>query len=355
MKPLISLLLTLFFISTIFAQNQVDSIGNIGIGTLNPNYPLEVFGQSMFHGKLSVDSLVTLNDSLIVKAIRIEDDLHIENDLVLRKYINPSLLFPQKLYMDTDGKLISESMVHCLPNGTGNYYPIWETGSNKIFTFCPEANIRIGINTIYPLQPLHVNGNGFINGQLGVGIQATTDPLMVNGVITSVGNNGKLLRMFSHGTDNYNAIRSTNSNGDHVLFKIQTGNNNGATPVRDAFVIDTDGNIGIGTSKPLSLLSVNGTITAKEIEVTLNGFPDFVFDNDYNLMPLKEVDLFITKFKHLPNIPDEKTVVENGLNLGEMDALLLQKVEELTLYIIELNKKIEEQEKKIEYLQMKVK
>ncbi|MEA3443903.1 MAG: hypothetical protein U9R19_04170 [Bacteroidota bacterium] len=105
--------------------------------------------------------------------------------------------------------------------------------------------------------------------------------------------------------------------------------------------IDTDGNVGIGISEPQSMLAVNGKITAKEIEVTLTGFSDFVFYDDYKLMPLKEVEQFIDTHKHLPDVPSEQEVIENGLNLGEMDAVLLQKVEELTLYTIEQQKQIE--------------
>ena len=115
------------------------------------------------------------------------------------------------------------------------------------------------------------------------------------------------------------------------------------------FMINNSGNVGIGTTTPHTLtnggtakLSVNGGIAAKEIEVTLNGWADYVFNSDYSLMTLKEVEEFIITNNHLPDVPSEKEVIENGVNLGEMDAVLLQKIEELTLYTIEQQKLIDE-------------
>ncbi|GEM_PF-845347 len=89
-------------------------------------------------------------------------------------------------------------------------------------------------------------------------------------------------------------------------------------------------------------LYVGGGITTDEVKVRLKGdWSDYVFDDNYKLPKLKMVELFINENKHLPDIPDQKTIYSEGLNLGEMDAMLLKKIEELTLYIIELNKEIE--------------
>lgn len=85
-------------------------------------------------------------------------------------------------------------------------------------------------------------------------------------------------------------------------------------------------------------VAVGGKVVCKEIEVTLAGLPDFVFNKDYKLMSLYDVENFINSNKHLPGVPSEKEVLENGLNLGDMNATLLQKVEELTLYMIQLQK-----------------
>ena len=111
-------------------------------------------------------------------------------------------------------------------------------------------------------------------------------------------------------------------------------------------------NVGIGTTTTgPHRLAVEGSIGARAIKVqTSGGWSDFVFDDDYDLKPLKEVENYITQNNHLPDIPSENEVIKDGINLGEMDAKLLQKIEELTLYLIEQDKKIEELQKKVSTL-----
>ena len=89
-------------------------------------------------------------------------------------------------------------------------------------------------------------------------------------------------------------------------------------------------------------LAVNGSINAKEILVT-ETVPgsDYVFEEDYVLMPLSELEKYVNEQKHLPEVMSAKEFVENGYNLGEMDDVLLRKVEELTLYIIQQQKEID--------------
>ncbi len=111
------------------------------------------------------------------------------------------------------------------------------------------------------------------------------------------------------------------------------------------------GNVGIGTTNPQSKLTVNGTITSKEVVVTIDGWSDFVFNKNYKLKNLEEVESFIKENNHLPDIPSESEVLENGIQVGEMNAKLLQKIEELTLYMIEQNKKTEILIEKVETLE----
>ncbi|HMM05032.1 hypothetical protein [Dysgonomonas sp.] len=118
------------------------------------------------------------------------------------------------------------------------------------------------------------------------------------------------------------------------------------------FNILKNGFVGIGTITPSSQLEVNGaiqgkqldingTIRSKEVKIEATGWSDFVFDKNYKLPTLSEVESHINKYKHLPDIPSEKEVLENGVNVVEMQAKLLQKIEELTLYVIDLKKENE--------------
>jgi len=106
--------------------------------------------------------------------------------------------------------------------------------------------------------------------------------------------------------------------------------------------INANGNVGIGTASPYYKLDVAGIVRAREVVINLNTGADFVFDEDYQLRPLSEVERFITANKHLPEIASESEMIENGVGMAEMQIKLLQKVEELTLYVIQQQKEIEE-------------
>ncbi len=144
---------------------------------------------------------------------------------------------------------------------------------------------------------------------------------------------------FSDEDDSYVAGMQYVHATDKMIFRVndnQTGN----------MVIDKDGNVGIGTTTPNVKLAVNGNIRAKEIKVETANWPDYVFNKNYTLPTLEEVQKHIQEKGHLPNIPSAKEVDANGIELGEMNKLLLEKIEELTLYILEQEKRIQKLENK---------
>jgi len=107
--------------------------------------------------------------------------------------------------------------------------------------------------------------------------------------------------------------------------------------------ITATGNVGIGITNPQNKLDVNGTIHSKSVIIDLLGWPDYVFKKDYQLMPLAQVKSYIDQNQHLPEMPSDEEVEAKGLDVGEMNKLLTKKVEELTLYLIEKDKELNEQ------------
>jgi len=111
-----------------------------------------------------------------------------------------------------------------------------------------------------------------------------------------------------------------------------------------------NGNFGIGTPNPTEKLAVNGTIRAKEIKVEANLWPDYVFNENHQLMPLDSLASFVKENKHLPNIAPAKSVEENGIALGELNRQLLQKIEEMTLYLIDQSREIKSLKNEVQAL-----
>ncbi|WP_348619702.1 hypothetical protein [Pedobacter lusitanus] len=128
-----------------------------------------------------------------------------------------------------------------------------------------------------------------------------------------------------------------NSNGESL---------NGALYTHNGGLNYMAGNLGLGTFDTKgSKLAVNGNIRAKEINVEADNWPDYVFHDDYRRMNLHELEAYINTNKHLPDMPSAQKAEKEGVDLGEMNKLLLKKIEELTLHVIELNKRLDQQEK----------
>jgi len=146
-------------------------------------------------------------------------------------------------------------------------------------------------------------------------------------------------------TNRWHGIDATITAGEaadnKLKFRLYAGSSASLEP-NDVMVLVGNGNVGIGIPNPNNKLDVNGTIHSKEVKVDMTGWSDFVFKKEYNLPTLEQIEKHIAEKGHLENIPNEEEVLNNGINLGEMNSKLLQKIEELTLYLIEQNKKTEE-------------
>ncbi|MGA6119312.1 hypothetical protein [Sphingobacterium anhuiense] len=111
-----------------------------------------------------------------------------------------------------------------------------------------------------------------------------------------------------------------------------------------------NGYVGVGTVAPKEMLSVNGNIRARQIKVETANWPDYVFSENYQLPSLKETEKFIQTNGHLPEVPKASEIEENGVDLGELNKILLKKMEEMTLYMIDKDKRIQALEETVKAL-----
>jgi ribosomal protein L30E len=179
----------------------------------------------------------------------------------------------------------------------------------------------------------------FQGGNVGIGTVNPDAKLAL--LMPSVSLTDVPMQKWDPAVSGYNLVLS-NYNGIHGIdYRFTQLANGSPIPV----LTFQGGNVGIGTVNPDTKLAVLGTIHASAIKVDLSvPQPDYVFDKDYDLASLKDVKTYIDQHHHLPEIPSAAEAARNGINLGEMNTKLLKKVEELTLYLIEKEKKDTEQQ-----------
>lgn len=233
----------------------------------------------------------------------------------------------------------------------GTYLQLLTSQDTALVSLRPRLHIdcfgKVGIGTTNPLSALDVNGTMksrgiIVDGDLQLGDKG------------SMGDLGFHL-WFNNKDDNTDPIfisrYNTQQDASELRVNIGDWNDNkdkfsiGYTGINDSvyypkFTVQSDGKVGIKTSNPQNELDVNGTIRANEILVS-SGWADFVFKEDYKLPTIEEVERHIKNNGTLPGVPSEKEIKATGANLAETDVLLLQKIEELTLYIIDLKQEID--------------
>ncbi|HEY9260197.1 hypothetical protein [Chitinophaga sp.] len=227
------------------------------------------------------------------------------------------------------GKALTYGYIGGNTNAASPYLAPW-------MTFKPNG--YVGIGTLTPSTRLTIEtGDSTESNFVKLENKAVANSLIYLGSASNSHsvNTFRMAAVF----ESYRNLHISAANATSNIF-FETGRVDGVAPVR--MVINNVGNVGIGTTTPGPYkLAVEGTIGARRMKVTqVTPWADFVFAADYKLPTIQEVEDFINMHQHLPEIPSAAEVVKDGIDLGEMNQKLLQKIEEQMLYIIEMNKKI---------------
>lgn len=219
--------------------------------------------------------------------------------------------------------------------GNNSIYYYSESWANHIF-----MGGNIGIGTASPLSKLEVSTTSS-GEQSSISIHQThTSGNPINEPTSQL-----LYNWYGEPKASINFHRGSAAIDGFMSFSTAANN----TPI-ERMRIDEHGNVSIGVTNSYGYkLAVAGNMIAEKIKVKLQtNWPDYVFQESYSLPSLKQVESFIKENKHLPGVPTAKETKENGIDLGQNQAVLLEKIEELTLYLIEQNKKMEALQKKLE-------
>lgn len=371
-------LITILAAQINFAQNIFPNNGPVGIGTLSPNSSLGLD----VNGKAFVRSLFYVNDIMGGNGgdIRIgPNTAGNASTLFFIGGVNPTEI----MRINYDGNVgigtivptakldVSSNAIAATFKSTTNSVPVTiiNTGTTvstigfKGSNSLTQYNVRVGADgndfTAYTANAERMRINS--SGNVGIG---TANPLakleVYNGNIlvrnaANVDNESTIMIAHSikyadrdtFGTSLRTITQSSGTNAYGMQFFTQESYLTGQT---EKLRILGNGNVGIGVMSPTNKLDVNGTIHSKEVKVDMSGWSDFVFKKEYKLPSLQQVEKYIAEKGHLENIPNQEEVIKNGINLGEMDAKLLQKIEELTLYSIQQQKEIEVLKSKLSLL-----
>lgn len=349
-------------------ENVIPENGNVGLGTTSPSARLTVAGSTR------IDSTLVVGDSVFMSSnARVGADLKVDGDLYL-----PNI--PTLTHFNDENILVrgANGIVQNFPiSGMTNVIysvscdlvgvnPTWNNGPGKIFVGCPA--VRVGIGLTNPSRTLDVQGDAKVsahmwtNGSLSVGADMNTFSKfnIVNTNRTAViqantvGNALPYQRLMFFEYDNADTkileVINTATNRTPIVLRAdgQMDLDNG---VVNTFHFGTDGQFSVSSATQKTfVVEANGLTRARKIKVDADVWADYVFEEDYRLMPLAEVENFVKEHKHLPSVPSEKAMMEEGIDVAEMNVKMMEKIEELTLYLIEQNKELEKVKAELETL-----
>ena len=216
---------------------------------------------------------------------------------------------------------------------------------NDPYVYLPQSTVKVGIRNSTPQEALDVNGKLFlraVDSEPGTGwnrsyLYWTAHNLVMGTPVGTEAHNSVDLMPGGVGSPDeplFSRLRMYTTYSPNIRTpKIQLWTEG------DCWFNNT-GYVGIGTSSPTHKLDVCGTIRANEILVNIPSGADFVFDNNYHLMPLEQLAEYVKQNKHLPEVKSAEEMEHEGVTMGEFQIQLLQKVEELTLYILQQQEEI---------------
>jgi hypothetical protein len=322
----------------------IDCPARVGIGTNNPSAALSVIGSGFFSSTLGINTVPTNQYQL---------------------HVNNSVGTTAGIYLNTNHPQNWPNVKYGFQNVVNNpntiAYSVTDATTNQD-VFVVMGDGKTGIGTANPEGDLQVRSGPtklVIGSSAGEDLGWGTSYIGFNAVRTANNTWGTS----GDGAHNGGAIIYGDIFGSIIFSTIPFNGNTNQTNIADATVkentrlfIHRDGNVGIGTTAVLGAkLSVEGSIRARKIQVDNPslGWSDFVFDENYQLPTLEYVESFITNNHHLPDVPSASEVAANGIDLAQMDAILLQKIEELTLYLLQLKKENDSLKEKIILLETK--